>query len=83
MTRIMELAGGKLSAEFDSVGKRLDDASQAFGRARNRLTDSPQSLSNRARRLAELGSKARKALPAELQPDGVRSLIENDGEDLA
>lgn len=70
-------------AEFDSVGKKLEDASQAFGRARNRLTDSPQSLSNRARRLAELGSKARKALPAELQPDGVRSLIESDGEDSA
>ncbi|AKC86744.1 DNA recombination protein RmuC [Pseudoxanthomonas suwonensis] len=61
-------------AEFDTVGKRLDDASQAFGRARNRLVDSPQSALNRARRLAELGSKAKRALPAELQPDTVQQL---------
>ncbi len=67
-------------AEFDSVGRKLEDASQAFGRARNRLTDSPQSLSNRARRLAELGSKARKALPPELQPEAVRSLAAEDDE---
>ncbi|KAF1686867.1 DNA recombination protein RmuC [Pseudoxanthomonas broegbernensis] len=61
-------------AEFDTVGKRLDDASQAFNRARNRLVDSPQSALNRARRLAELGSKARRALPAELQPDAIEPL---------
>ena len=67
-------------AEFDGVGRKLEDASQAFGRARNRLTDSPQSLSNRARRLAELGSKARKALPPELQPEAVRSLAAEDDE---
>ncbi len=81
-------AGGRvldaLSAfltEFDTVGKRLDEASQAFGRARNRLADSPQSALNRARRLAELGSKAKRALPAELQPDTLQSLAspsEND-----
>ncbi|KRG86552.1 recombinase RmuC [Stenotrophomonas daejeonensis] len=70
-------------AEFDSVGRKLEDASQAFGRARNRLTDSPQSLSNRARRLAELGSKARKALPPELQPEAVRSLAAEDDEGSA
>ena len=58
-------------AEFDTAGKRLDDASQAFNRARNRLVDSPQSAFNRARKLAELGSKARRALPVELQPDSM------------
>jgi len=39
-------------------------------------TESPQSVSNRARRLAELGSKARKALPPELQPESVRALTD-------
>src|SRR5690606_14295094 len=45
-------------ADFDVVGKKLDEANQSFAKARNRLTESPQSLSNRARRLAELGAKA-------------------------
>ncbi|SBV37397.1 DNA recombination protein RmuC [uncultured Stenotrophomonas sp.] len=67
-------------ADFDGVGKKLEDAGKAFAQARNRLTDSPQSLSNRARRLAELGSKARKALPPELQPEAVRSLAGEDDE---
>lgn len=74
---ISEVGGRVLDAltaflsEFDAVGKRLDDAGQAFSRARNRLVDSPQSALNRARKLAELGSKARRALPAELQPDAL------------
>lgn len=67
-------------ADFDGVGKKLEDAGKAFAQARNRLTDSPQSLSNRARRLAELGSKARKALPPELQPETLRSLAAEDDE---
>jgi len=70
-------------ADFDGVGKKLEDAGKAFAQARNRLTDSPQSLSNRARRLAELGSKARKALPPELQPEAVRSLSAEDDEGSA
>lgn len=71
-------------AEFDMVGKRLDDASQAFNRARNRLSDSPQSALHRARRLAELGSKAKRALPPELQPDAFQQLTplaRDDGSD--
>ncbi|WP_449468343.1 DNA recombination protein RmuC [Stenotrophomonas humi] len=63
-------------ADFDAVGKKLDEANQSFAKARNRLTESPQSLSNRARRLAELGAKAKKALPPELQPDTIRTLAE-------
>ncbi|MNV56474.1 hypothetical protein D3C71_1487620 [compost metagenome] len=63
-------------ADFDVVGKKLDEANQSFTKARNRLTESPQSLSNRARRLAELGAKAKKALPPELQPDTIRTLAE-------
>jgi len=67
-------------ADFDSVGRKLEDAGKAFAQARNRLTDSPQSVSNRARRLAELGSKARKALPPELQPENIQWLVEDGGE---
>lgn len=63
-------------AEFDMVGRKLEEAGKAFAQARNRLTESPQSVSNRARRLAELGSKARKALPPELQPESVRALTD-------
>ena len=74
--RVLDALSAFLS-EFDTVGKRLDDASQAFNRARNRLTDSPQSAFNRARRLAELGSKAKRALPPELQPETLQQITED------
>ena len=56
-------------AEFDLVGKRLDDAGEAFKRARHRLTESNQAVIPRARRLAELGARGRKALTEELRPE--------------
>lgn len=55
-------------ADFDLVGKRLDDASTAFRNARHRLSDSKQAVIPRARRLAELGASGRKALTEELKP---------------
>lgn len=61
-------------SDFDDVGKRLQAAQDAFNGARNRLTDSPQSAMKRASRLAELGSKAKRALPQELQPEKVLPL---------
>lgn len=67
-------------ADFNNVGRKLEDASNAFSSARNRLQDSPQSAINRARRLAELGSKAKKALPPELQPDPLQQLAGPDEE---
>ena len=70
-------------ADFDGVGKKLEDASKAFSQARNRLVDSPQSAFKRASKLVELGSKAKKALPVELQPDGVRALADGAGNDDA
>lgn len=57
-------------AEFDLVGKRLDDASEAFKKARHRLSESNQAVIPRARRLAELGARGRKVLTAELKPGG-------------
>lgn len=67
-------------ADFNTIGRKLDDATSAFTNARNRLQDSPQSAINRARRLAELGSKAKKALPPELQPDPLNTLAGPDEE---
>jgi len=67
-------------ADFNTIGRKLDDATSAFTSARNRLQDSPQSAINRARRLAELGSKAKKALPPELQPDPLQTLAGPDEE---
>ena len=57
-------------ADFDSVGKQLDQARTAFNAARGKLTDSNQALIPRARRLHQLGAKSRKALSAELVGDG-------------
>lgn len=56
-------------SDFDLVGKRLDDASKAFGNARNRLSESNQAVIPRARRLAELGARGRKTLSEELRPE--------------
>lgn len=54
-------------ADFDAVGKKLSDASDSFKKARNRLSESNQAVIPRARRLAELGARGRKALTPELK----------------
>ncbi|MGO4612017.1 hypothetical protein AB4142_37345, partial [Variovorax sp. 2RAF20] len=54
---------------------------KAYADARNRLIDSPQSAISRARRLAELGSKSKRALPPELTPDPLQQLTSADGEE--
>ncbi len=56
-------------ADFDNVGRQLDDARTAFNAARGKLSESNQALIPRARRLSELGAKGRKQLPAELTVD--------------
>ena len=57
-------------ADFDRVGKSLEDADKAFKNARHRLSESNQAVIPRARRLAELGAHGRRALTDELKPDG-------------
>lgn len=57
-------------ADFDRVGKSLEDADKAFKSARHRLSESNQAVIPRARRLAELGAHGRRALTGELKPDG-------------
>lgn len=66
--------------DFNNVGRKLDDATAAFASARNRLQDSRQSVLKRAQKLAELGVKAKKALPPELQPERVDQLVGPDGQ---
>ena len=56
-------------ADFDKVGKSLEDADKAFKSARHRLSESNQAVIPRARRLAELGAHGRRALTGELKPD--------------
>lgn len=78
-------AGGKVLdalmgflADFDGVGKKLDDASRSFASARHRLSDSNQSVIRRAQRLASLGAKGRKALSEELRDDAPEILREGE-----
>lgn len=69
-------AGGKLLdalsaflAEFDAVGSRIEDAGKAFRKTRDRLSESPQAVLPRARRLAELGARGKRRLHDELVPE--------------
>ncbi|MGO4550922.1 DNA recombination protein RmuC [Lysobacter sp. 2RAF19] len=56
-------------ADFTSVGAELENAQKAYRAARNRLEESPQAVIPRARRLAEMGVKGKKKLPADLEPE--------------
>ena len=56
-------------ADFEQVGRRLDDAGKAYANARKRLSESSQAVIPRARRLVELGASGRRALPEELKPE--------------
>ena len=64
-------------ADFDKVGKRLEDATTSFQSARNRLSESAQGVIPRARRLNELGVKGKRTLSAELTAD-IASLASPD-----
>ncbi|HZH42610.1 MAG TPA: DNA recombination protein RmuC [Lysobacter sp.] len=66
--RLLDALCGFLE-EFDQVGARLEQADRAFRNARTRLSESPQAVIPRARRLAELGARGKRALPEELAPE--------------
>lgn len=55
--------------DFEQVGTRLDAVHKSYGNARRRLEESNQSVLARARRLAELGVRGKKALGDDLRPD--------------
>ncbi len=61
---------GALLEEFDDIGTSIGRSDAAFRKARNRLTESPQSVLARAKRLVEAGAKGKRTLPDELQPSG-------------
>ncbi len=61
---------GALLEEFDDIGTSITRSDAAYRKARSRLTDSPQSVLARAKRLVEAGAKGKRALPDELQPSG-------------
>jgi DNA recombination protein RmuC len=54
--------------EFHNIGDSINKSRAAFDTARNRLLDSPQSVSARAKRLVEAGAKGKKPLAEELRP---------------
>lgn len=56
-------------SDFDNVGRQLDDARSAFNAARGKLSESNHAVIPRARRMAQLGAKGKKALTEELQSD--------------
>ncbi|TWT19413.1 DNA recombination protein RmuC [Luteimonas marina] len=83
ISRVGGLVLDALSAfvfDFNLVDRKLADARKAFDDARNHLLESPQSAIVRARRLSELGAKAKRALPGELQPEEVVRQIAAPGE---
>ncbi|KFN48939.1 DNA recombination protein RmuC [Arenimonas composti] len=61
--------------EFRAIESKLAEANRAFNTARQRLTESPQSVFKRAQRLVEAGARGKRALPESLKPeDGVETL---------
>jgi DNA recombination protein RmuC len=61
-------------SDFDNVGKELEQAQKAFGAARGKLSESSQAVIPRARRLAEMGVRTRKALSEELKSESTSLL---------
>jgi DNA recombination protein RmuC len=55
-------------ADFDEIEAKLDAGQKAFKTARNRLSESPQSVVARARRLVEAGAKGKRPLHEDLLP---------------
>ena len=72
-------------SDFEEINTHIGRADKAFKVAKNRLSESNQSVLNRSRRLVEAGAKGRRAIPEELQPVGaveVLSLVSGPVVDL-
>lgn len=63
--KVLDALNGFL-ADFDAVGKKLNEATTVFSSARNRLSESSQGVIPRAQRLATL-ARGKKTLAAELR----------------
>lgn len=87
---IIGAEGGKLMDslisfldDFQSIENRLKQAGDAYAVAKNRLSESSQSVMARGKRLVEAGLRGKKAIPEELKPvtgsDSI-PLIEQEGD---
>ena len=72
--KVLDALQGFLT-EFDGVGRKLEDAGKAFSAARNRLSESNQSVIRRAQRLSDLGARSKRALSEELKASGTDALL--------
>lgn len=54
--------------DFQNIEVKIRQSGQAFTDAKSRLSESPQSVIARAKRLVEAGAKGKRAIPEELQP---------------
>jgi DNA recombination protein RmuC len=77
--KVLDALQGAL-ADFDLIGKRIGDADAAFRSARNRLVESNQGVTARARRLVELGVKGKKALHAGMKAETLLPAPDDGGE---
>jgi DNA recombination protein RmuC len=60
---------------FGAVEAAIRSTQDKFDAAKTSLTESPQSLMNRAQRLVAAGAKGKKAIPEELQPPTVDEVV--------
>lgn len=67
--------------EFDAIDEKISASAKAFRTARNRLSDSPQSVLKRAQRLVDAGARGKRTLHEELAPGPTAlPLLDEDGE---
>jgi DNA recombination protein RmuC len=66
-TKLLDTLGAFLD-EFDAIDGRLRQAGEAYAKAKNRLTDSNQSVVSRAQRLVAAGARGKKTRREELLP---------------
>lgn len=62
-------------SDFEEINTHIERADKAFKVAKNRLSESNQSVISRSRRLVEAGAKGRKAIPEELQSIGAVEVL--------
>lgn len=61
--------------DFEEINTHIERADKAFKAAKNRLSESSQSVISRSRRLVEAGAKGRKVIPEELQSVSVAQVL--------
>lgn len=70
-------------SDFEEINTHLVRADKAFKAAKNRLSESNQSVISRSRRLVDAGAKGRKAIPEELQSVEASDVLSLASSDVA